>query len=80
MHATKNDTWLDVERYKTQMVCPVCEEITLAAHVYVSFGLYDVLIHVANVHHLAENNKESGGDHLAYYYENLNPEPHFKRV
>lgn len=80
MHATKNDTRLDVERYKPQMVSPVCEEITLVAHVFVSFGRYDVLIFVPHVHNLAEKGKDGGGDHLAYYHENLNPEPHFKCV
>ena len=41
---------------------------------------YDVLIFVANVHNLAYKGKNGSGDHLAHYHENLNPEPHFKRV
>ena len=78
MHAPKNDTRLDVERYKPQMVSPVSEEITLVAHVIVSFGRYDVLIFVPHVYNLANQGEDGSGDYLAYYHENLNPEPHFK--
>ena len=79
MHATDNDTRLDVERNNPKMVSPVCQEIALP-HVFVSFRFYDVLVFVTNVKNLAEQCEESGGDHSANYHENFNPEPRFKRA
>ena len=79
MHATENNTRLDVERNNHQMESPVCNEIALT-HVFVSLRLYEVLVFVANVKNLAEQSEQSGGDHSANYQENFNPEPRFERT
>ena len=79
MHATENNTRLDVERNNPQMVSPVCQEIALS-HVFVSFRLYEVLVFIAKVKNLAEQSEQSGGDHSANYQENFNPEPRFERT